>query len=168
MPFCTSLKNHNPRLEDVISAIPISGREYELIARRVMINTEQEGLLYSPKEKISSDDEQRDLVQRCLAFPLCDFTFLAEIVEPQRDLHPFLEEGALPSFVRNQGRSETVSRFREVGEGIFRVVQFPNSVFSRTGEFEEFAKHPRENSIIIAVSSPLVMSKLVYCNLDTQ
>lgn len=57
MPFCTSLKNHNPRLEDVISAIPISGREYELIARRVMINTEQEGLLYSPKEKISSDDE---------------------------------------------------------------------------------------------------------------
>ncbi len=31
----------------------------------------------------------------------------------------------------------------------------------------EFAKHPRENSIIIAVSSPLVMSKLVYCNLDT-
>lgn len=57
MPFCTSLKNHNPRLEDVISAIPISGREYELIARTVMINTEQEGLLYSPKEKISSDDE---------------------------------------------------------------------------------------------------------------
>ena len=64
MPFCTSLKNHNPRLEDVISAIPISGREYELIARRVMINTEQEGLLYSPKEKISIDDEPDLLIDQ--------------------------------------------------------------------------------------------------------
>lgn len=64
MPFCTSLKNHNPRLKDVISAIPIRGREHELIARRVMINTEQEGLLYSPKEKISSDDELDFLIDQ--------------------------------------------------------------------------------------------------------
>ena len=64
MPFCTSLKNHNPRLEDVMSAIPISGLEYELIARRIMINTEQEGLLYSPKERISSDDELDLLINR--------------------------------------------------------------------------------------------------------
>lgn len=64
MPFCTSLKNHNPRLEDVISAIPIRGREHELIARRVMINTEQEGLLYSPKEKISGDDELDFLIDQ--------------------------------------------------------------------------------------------------------
>ena len=64
MPFCTSLKNHNPRLKDVISAIPIRGREHELIARRVMINTEQEGLLYSPKEKISGDDELDFLIDQ--------------------------------------------------------------------------------------------------------
>lgn len=64
MPFCTSLKNHNPRLEDVMSAIPVNGREHELVARRVMINTEQEGLLYSPKEKISIDDELESLISR--------------------------------------------------------------------------------------------------------
>lgn len=64
MPFCTSLKNHNPRLKDVISAIPIRRREHELIARRVMINTEQEGLLYSPKEKISGGDELDFLIDQ--------------------------------------------------------------------------------------------------------
>lgn len=62
MPFCTSLKNHNPRLEDVMSAIPVVGMEHELIARKVLINTEQEGLLYSPEEKVSDDERLDDLI----------------------------------------------------------------------------------------------------------
>lgn len=64
MPFCTSLKEHNPRLQDVLSAIPIDGREHELIARKILANTEQRGVLYTPKDDLPSPDKVDALVSR--------------------------------------------------------------------------------------------------------
>lgn len=64
MPFCTSLKDHNPRLQDVLQAIPIVGREYELVARKILSNTEQRGMLYTPKSDFSEPDQVDDLIRQ--------------------------------------------------------------------------------------------------------
>lgn len=64
MPFCTSLKEHNPRLQDVLLAIPIDGREHELVARKILANTEQRGMLYTPKDELPQSDGIDALVHR--------------------------------------------------------------------------------------------------------
>lgn len=48
MPFCTSLKGHNPRFSDLAESLDISGRTHELLARRVKNNIENRGILYTP------------------------------------------------------------------------------------------------------------------------
>jgi hypothetical protein len=48
MPFCTSLPGHNPRYWDLISSIDATGRDHELLARRVKNNVERHGILYTP------------------------------------------------------------------------------------------------------------------------
>jgi len=48
MPFCTSLKGHNPRFEDLIESIDPVGRTHELLARQVKNNVELRGILYTP------------------------------------------------------------------------------------------------------------------------
>lgn len=52
MPFCTSLRNHNPRILDLLDCISETGREHELFARRIQNNTEIEGMLFTPKKDI--------------------------------------------------------------------------------------------------------------------
>jgi hypothetical protein len=48
MPFCTSLVGHNPRFADLVECIAISGRTHELLARRVKVNVQDRGMLYTP------------------------------------------------------------------------------------------------------------------------
>jgi hypothetical protein len=48
MPFCTSLPGHNPRYWDLIESLDTTGREHELLARRVKNNVERGGVLYTP------------------------------------------------------------------------------------------------------------------------
>jgi energy-coupling factor transporter ATP-binding protein EcfA2 len=48
MPFCTSLPGHNPRYWDLVESLDVSGRSYELLARRVQNNVERHGILYTP------------------------------------------------------------------------------------------------------------------------
>ena len=52
MPFCTSLRNHNPRIYDLLDCISETGREHELFARRIQNNTEIEGILFTHKKDI--------------------------------------------------------------------------------------------------------------------
>ncbi len=47
MPFCTSLRGHNPRYRDLVESIDVSDRTHELIARRVNTNVEYHGILYT-------------------------------------------------------------------------------------------------------------------------
>lgn len=53
MPYCTSLRQHNPRIYDLFNAIPVSGHEHELFARYIKNNTEIEGKLFTPKAEIN-------------------------------------------------------------------------------------------------------------------
>lgn len=53
MPFCTSLRNHNPRIYDLFDCLSVSGREHELLARRINNNTELEGMLFTPRKDVA-------------------------------------------------------------------------------------------------------------------
>ena len=64
MPYCTSLRQHNPRIYDLFSSIPISGREHELFARFIKNNTEIEGHLFTQKSKIEGFDNIDGLIQK--------------------------------------------------------------------------------------------------------
>ncbi|GJL51692.1 MAG: helicase [Nitrospirales bacterium] len=48
MPFCTSLRGHNPRYWDLMESLDVTGRQHELLARRVKNNVERHGILYTP------------------------------------------------------------------------------------------------------------------------
>lgn len=48
MPFCTSLRQHNPRFDDLAASLDAVGRTHELLARRVTNNVEAHGMLYTP------------------------------------------------------------------------------------------------------------------------
>ncbi len=64
MPFCTSLKNHNPRLSDLFGCIDTTNREHELLARLIKNNTEQNGQLYTPKEDITNFENIENLIAK--------------------------------------------------------------------------------------------------------
>lgn len=52
LPFSFSLFNHNPRYGDLLDAIPAAGHEPEFLARRLAINAEQNGMLYTPEKEL--------------------------------------------------------------------------------------------------------------------
>lgn len=62
MPFCTSLRDHNPRLTDVLEAIDSQGREHEVLARCLQTNVEQNGALYTPVEQLKSFGDLAPLI----------------------------------------------------------------------------------------------------------
>jgi len=63
MPFCTSLCNHNPRIGDVLDAIEPSGRQHELLSRRLQTNVEQNGVLYTPLADLEAFGDVGGLMQ---------------------------------------------------------------------------------------------------------
>ncbi|WP_028662062.1 ATP-dependent DNA helicase [Saccharomonospora saliphila] len=48
MPFCTAPSGHVPRFVDLAESLDATGREHELLARRVRNNVEQHGAIYTP------------------------------------------------------------------------------------------------------------------------
>lgn len=64
MPYCTSLRQHNPRIYDLFESIPVSGHEYELFARYIKNNTEIEGHLFTPKVEIEGFENIDDLIRK--------------------------------------------------------------------------------------------------------
>lgn len=62
MPYATSLVKHNPRIYDLFDCINPSGREHEFLARAIINNTEQKGVLFTPTaelERFENLDELR-------------------------------------------------------------------------------------------------------------
>lgn len=62
MPFCSSLKNHKPRIYDLLDCISEKGREHELLARRVKNNTEIGGILFTSKKEIEGIEDFDTLI----------------------------------------------------------------------------------------------------------
>jgi energy-coupling factor transporter ATP-binding protein EcfA2 len=62
MPFCTSLPRHNPRYWDLVEAIDVTGRNHELLVRRVKNNVERRGILYTPVADIEEFGDVNGLI----------------------------------------------------------------------------------------------------------
>jgi ATP-dependent exoDNAse (exonuclease V) alpha subunit len=48
MPFCTSLRGHNPKYWDLVESLDATGRNHELLVRRLNNNVQRHGMLYTP------------------------------------------------------------------------------------------------------------------------
>lgn len=64
MPYCTSLRQHNPKIYDLFDSIPVSGHEHELFARYIKNNTEIEGHLFTPKAEIEGFENIDRLIRK--------------------------------------------------------------------------------------------------------
>ena len=64
MPYTTSLVNHNPKLYDLFDCIDTTGRDHEFLARIITNNTEQNGVLFTPKSDLSRFDDIQELINK--------------------------------------------------------------------------------------------------------
>ena len=62
MPFCTSLPEHNPRYWKLVESLDTTGRNHELLARRVKNNVDSHGMLYTPVGDIDEFGDVNGLV----------------------------------------------------------------------------------------------------------
>lgn len=62
MPFSTSLLNHNPKLFDLFDCIKLEGRMHEILAKYILLNSEREGRLYTPKSELTNFGDVSNLV----------------------------------------------------------------------------------------------------------
>lgn len=63
MPFNSSLRNHNPSIYDLISCIKTVGREHELLARRINVNADTYGRLYTKTDDLVGFENIDELVK---------------------------------------------------------------------------------------------------------
>lgn len=54
MPFCTYPRAHTPGFSDLAAALDATGREHEFLAKRVMNNVEQRGIIYTPDGELEA------------------------------------------------------------------------------------------------------------------
>lgn len=62
MPFCTSLREHNPRYWDLVESLDVTNRNHELLARRVKNNVERLGILYTPEADLKEFGDINGLI----------------------------------------------------------------------------------------------------------
>ncbi|MGQ0776413.1 MAG: ATP-dependent DNA helicase [Pseudonocardiales bacterium] len=65
MPFCTSLPGHNPRYWDLVQSLDMTGRNHELLARRVRNNVDRHGILYTPMADLEELGDVNELISTC-------------------------------------------------------------------------------------------------------
>lgn len=64
MPFCSYPRRHTPRFYDLATALDGEGRAHEFLARRVMNNVEQYGVIYTPDADLEDLGDLDQLVAR--------------------------------------------------------------------------------------------------------
>ncbi|MFF4060631.1 ATP-dependent RecD-like DNA helicase [Streptomyces sp. NPDC001668] len=62
MPLCTSLPGHNPRYWDLVESLDVTGRDHELLARRVKNNVENHGMLYTREADLAELGDVNELI----------------------------------------------------------------------------------------------------------
>lgn len=64
MPFVNNPVGYNAVLSDLYDCIDITGREHELLARKIKTNTETNGQLYTPIEELTKFGDVAELINR--------------------------------------------------------------------------------------------------------
>lgn len=62
MPFCTALMRHNPNYWDLMEALDPTGRDHELLARRVQTNVDSHSVLYTPVAELEKFGDVNNLI----------------------------------------------------------------------------------------------------------
>ncbi|QNO38663.1 AAA family ATPase [Protaetiibacter sp. SSC-01] len=62
MPFAAAPRGHVPRMADLLECIDTTGREHELLAKRIKTNVERHGMLYTPAADLGSFGALEDLI----------------------------------------------------------------------------------------------------------
>lgn len=63
MPFVSSLCGHNPKISDLLECIEYKNKEHEFLARFIIQNTQDNGVLYTKKEELAHFNDLDDLIQ---------------------------------------------------------------------------------------------------------
>lgn len=63
LPFSFSLFNHNPKYSDLLDSIPPADHMPEMLARRLTVNAEQAGMLYTPLTELERFGELQPLAK---------------------------------------------------------------------------------------------------------
>lgn len=63
MPYCSSLRQHNPKIFDLFNSITSTNHEHELLARYIKNNTEIEGKLFTHKNEIEVFENNSQLIK---------------------------------------------------------------------------------------------------------
>lgn len=63
MPFVSSLCGHNPKISDLLECIEYKNREHEFLARFIIQNTQDNGVLYTKKEELTHFNNLDNLIQ---------------------------------------------------------------------------------------------------------
>lgn len=63
MPFCTALRNHNPRIFELLDCIPSENRDYEFLVKSIQVETEIRGNLFTKKDDLKKFDNIDALVR---------------------------------------------------------------------------------------------------------
>ena len=64
MPYCTSLRCHNPKIFDILNCIPFPGHEHELFGRYIKNNTETRGKLFTYKSEVEWIKDFDEMIQK--------------------------------------------------------------------------------------------------------
>ncbi|EOB1363322.1 ATP-dependent DNA helicase [Enterococcus faecium] len=64
MPFVSSLIGHNPKIYDLLWCIDTNGREHELLARKIQINSQTNGKLYTSIDELKSFENINLLIEK--------------------------------------------------------------------------------------------------------
>lgn len=64
MPFAANPANHVPQLRDLFECLDTTGREHELLGRRIKTNVEQQGMLYTPEDDLGGFEDLDELIAR--------------------------------------------------------------------------------------------------------
>ncbi|EOE4923771.1 ATP-dependent RecD-like DNA helicase [Enterococcus hirae] len=64
MPFVSSLIGHNPKIYDLLWCIETNGREHELLARKIQINSQTNGKLYTSVDEHESFEDIHLLIEK--------------------------------------------------------------------------------------------------------
>lgn len=64
MPFAANPAGHVPRSRDLFECLDTIGREHELLGRRIKVNVEQHGILYTPEDDLGGFQDLEALVAK--------------------------------------------------------------------------------------------------------
>lgn len=119
MPFCTSLRNHNPKIFDLLDCLSANGREHEFLARFVQNNTEIEGRLFTNRKDITGFNDIDSLIK----------TYNSKLYLPKHDNRRLM---IFHDFVYIKGYADDsafiIKKLREMA--MTGVVQYTSSVDS--------------------------------------